>query len=55
LANLEKKHLSQVSRTLRKLRDYGFVEYKPSRSRQRYYSVTDEGYAILRRTDLLVR
>ena len=55
LAALEKKHLSQVSRALKTLRDHGFVEYKPTRSRERYYSVTNEGYAILRRTDTLIR
>ena len=55
LAALEKKHLSQVSRALKTLRDHGFVEFKPSRSRKRYYSVTDQGYAILRRTDVLIR
>ncbi len=50
LASLEKKHLSDVSRTLRTLRDGGLVEYTETSSRQRYYRVTAEGYALLIRT-----
>ena len=50
LATMEKKHLSQVSRTLRTLRDSGFVEYTQTGSRQRYYRVTAEGYAMLMRS-----
>jgi len=50
LATMEKKHLSQVSRTLRTLRDSGFVEYTQTGSRQRYYRVTEEGYAMLMRS-----
>jgi len=50
LATIEKKHLSQVSRTLRTLRDSGLVEYTQTGSRQRYYRVTEEGYAMLMRS-----
>jgi len=50
LATMEKKHLSQVSRTLRTLRDSGLVEYTQTGSRQRYYRVTEEGYAMLMRS-----
>jgi len=50
LASMEKKHLSQVSRTLRTLRDSGYVEYTQTGSRQRYYRVTAEGYAMLMRS-----
>ena len=50
LATMEKKHLSQVSRTLRSLRDNGLVEYTQTGSRQRYYRVTEEGYAMLMRS-----
>ena len=50
LASLQNKHLSHVSRTLRSLRDSGLVEYTETRSRQRYYRVTAEGYALLIRT-----
>jgi DNA-binding IclR family transcriptional regulator len=49
LANLEKKHLSEVSRILRGMRDNGLVEYTETGSRQRYYRATEEGYVILRR------
>jgi len=50
LATMEKTHLSQVSRTLRSLRDSGLVEYTQTGSRQRYYRVTAEGYAMLMRS-----
>lgn len=50
LATIEKVHLSQVSRTLRALRDSGLVEYTQTGSRQRYYRVTAEGYAMLMRS-----
>jgi predicted transcriptional regulator len=50
LATMEKKHLSQVSRTLRTLRDSGLVVYSQTGSRQRYYRVTEEGYAMLMRS-----
>jgi predicted transcriptional regulator len=50
LASLEKKHLSEVSRTLRSMRDVGLVEYTETGSRERYYRATDEGYVLLRRS-----
>ena len=50
LANLEKKHLSHVSRILRTLRDNGLVEYTESGSRERYYRTTAEGFDLLRKT-----
>jgi len=50
LATLEKKHLSEVSRTLRNMRDSGLVEYVDTGSRERYYRATEEGYVLLRRS-----
>lgn len=50
LAALEKKHLSEVSRTLRSMRDSGLVEYVNTGSRERYYRATEEGYIIFRRS-----
>jgi len=50
LANLEKKHLSEVSRTLRSMRNSGLVEYTETGSRERYYRATEEGYVLLRRS-----
>jgi predicted transcriptional regulator len=50
LASLEKKHLSEVSRTLRSLRDSGLVEYTDTGSRERYYRATEQGYVLLRRS-----
>ncbi len=44
LASLENKHLSDVSRKLRKLKDMGLVESTPSGSRERYYRVTRDGF-----------
>ena len=44
LSTLENKHLSQVSRTLGELRRMGLVELAESRSRQRYYKPTTDGY-----------
>lgn len=49
LANLERKHLSYVSRTLRTLRDSGLVEFTSEGSRERYYRATEEGYVLVRR------
>jgi DNA-binding transcriptional regulator GbsR (MarR family) len=49
LASLEKKHLSQVSRTLGELRREGLVEYTYSGSREKYYKLTKEGYMIYAR------
>lgn len=47
LAVLENKHLSDVSRMLKKLRDNGLVIYRDSGSRERYYMATVEGYRIV--------
>jgi predicted transcriptional regulator len=49
LATLENKHLSEVSRTLRNMRDSGLVEYTETGSRERYYRATEQGYVLLRR------
>jgi DNA-binding MarR family transcriptional regulator len=46
LATLEGKHLSNVSRMLRELKAEGLVEMTPSRSRERYYRATPDGYLI---------
>ena len=46
LASLERKHLSDVSRSLRELRNMGLVEAKTSGSRERYYSVTEDGLFV---------
>lgn len=46
LATLEGKHLSNVSRMLRELRAEGLVVADSSRSRERYYRVTVEGYMM---------
>jgi DNA-binding PadR family transcriptional regulator len=48
IANLEKKHLSVVSRTLRDLRTNGLVVYTKTGSRERYYRPTEEGYILIR-------
>jgi predicted transcriptional regulator len=49
LATLENKHLSEVSRTLRNMRDSGLVVYTETGSRERYYRATEQGYILLRR------
>jgi DNA-binding transcriptional ArsR family regulator len=46
LAAMESKHLSHVSRALVELRDMGLVASVDSGSRERYYKVTTQGYAI---------
>lgn len=46
LATIEKKHISHVSRALAELRSRGLVEYAESESRERYYKVTTQGYAV---------
>ena len=46
LASLEGKHLSNVSRMLRELKAEGLVESAPSRSRERYYRATPDGYLM---------
>lgn len=48
LANLEKKHLSEISRALAKLRRFGYVEYERRGSKERYYRATVDGYLFLR-------
>ncbi len=45
LAALESKHLSNVSRMLRELKEAGYVEATAKKSRERYYKVTQNGYA----------
>jgi DNA-binding PadR family transcriptional regulator len=47
LASLEKKHLSDISRGLSKLRKDGLVEYEWRGARERYYKATQEGYILL--------
>lgn len=47
LATIERKHVSHVSRALAELRSRGLVEYAASGSREHYYKVTNEGYAVL--------
>lgn len=47
LASLENKHLSDISRGLRRLRRDGLVEYEKSKARERYYRPTQEGYVLL--------
>jgi len=46
LASMENKHVSHVSRALSELRVRGLVEPLNSESRERYYKVTLQGYAI---------
>jgi len=46
LAAMESKHLSHVSRALVELKDWGLVASVDSGSRERYYKVTTQGYAI---------
>lgn len=52
LAIIERKHVSHVSRALAEMRSKGLVEYWNTESRERYYRVTSEGYAVL---TLLIR
>jgi len=47
LATIEKKHLSQISRTLRELRNHGLVEVTTTGSRERYYKPTANGYSVI--------
>jgi len=46
LATIEKKHISHVSRALAEMRTLGLVEYYRTDSRERYYRVTGQGYAV---------
>lgn len=47
LASMESKHVSHVSRALLELKTWGLVSASASGSRERYYRITSEGYAIL--------
>ena len=46
LATIQKKHVSHISRALTELRSVGLVEYSLSDSREHYYHVTQDGYAV---------
>ncbi len=46
LATMESKHISHVSRALIELKEHGLVSASPSGSRERYYKITSQGYAI---------
>lgn len=46
LAAIESKHISHVSRALIELRDCGLVSASESGSREHYYRITTQGYAI---------
>jgi DNA-binding transcriptional ArsR family regulator len=46
LATIESKHISHVSRALIELRDWGLVDSTESGSREHYYKITSQGYAI---------
>lgn len=46
LAVIEDKHVSHVSRALAELRMRGLVEPLNRESRERYYRVTNQGYAV---------
>ncbi len=46
LAAMESKHISHVSRALIELKDRGLVSSSSSGSRERYYRITSQGYAI---------
>ncbi len=46
LAAMESKHISHVSRALIELKERGLVSSSPSGSRERYYKITTQGYAI---------
>ncbi|MDE1853708.1 MAG: ArsR family transcriptional regulator [Thaumarchaeota archaeon] len=46
LASMESKHISHVSRALIELRELGLVSTSDSGSREHYYKITSQGYAI---------
>jgi len=46
LATIESKHISHVSRALIELKDWGLVDATKSGSREHYYKITSQGYAI---------
>jgi DNA-binding MarR family transcriptional regulator len=55
LALIERKHLSNVSRTLGELKKQGLVYASPSGSRETYYAVTREGYLVYLHTVTKIR
>lgn len=46
LAAIESKHISHVSRALVELKDWGLVAATETGSREHYYKITSQGYAI---------
>jgi DNA-binding transcriptional ArsR family regulator len=46
LAAIESKHVSHVSRALTELKSKGLVESVHRGSRERYYRITSQGYAV---------
>jgi DNA-binding transcriptional ArsR family regulator len=46
LAAIESKHVSHVSRALMELRGEGLVDFAYGGSREKYYKITPQGYAI---------
>ncbi len=46
LATIESKHISHVSRALIELKDWGLVSSSKSGSREHYYKITTQGFAI---------
>ncbi len=46
LATIESKHISHVSRALIELKGLGLVSATESGSREHYYRITSQGYAI---------
>jgi len=46
LATLESKHISHVSRALVELKYWGLVSSTPTGSREHYYRITTQGFAI---------
>jgi len=46
LASMEQKHVSHVSRALGELRSRGLVVSWTTDSREHYYTVTSQGYAV---------
>ena len=46
LATMESKHISHISRALIELREWGLVSASQSGSREHYYKITTQGYAI---------
>ena len=46
LATIESKHISHVSRALVELRDWGLVSTTETGSREHFYRITSQGYAV---------